>query len=67
MTLNEIKTAVENGETVHWENPGYRVIKDRIGQWLVHCTINDHYVGLTTQDGELREGEAKGFYIANPF
>jgi hypothetical protein len=64
MTLSEIKTAVENGKTVHWENPAYRVIKDKIGQWLIHCTINDHYVGLTTTDNELREGEQSGFYIA---
>jgi hypothetical protein len=64
MTLDEIKTAVESGKTVHWENEAYRVVKDSIGQWLVHCTINDHYVGLTTQSGDLREGEQSGFYIA---
>lgn len=64
MTLQEIKDAVESGKTVHWSHEGYVVIKDRIGQWLIHCLSNDNYIGLTWQDGVTMNGRPEQFYVA---
>jgi hypothetical protein len=63
MTLEEIKSAVEAGETVHWANQGYRVIKDRLGQWLIHCTLNDSYIGLTQADEITLNGKEEQFFL----
>ena len=60
MTLQEIKDAVEKGQTVYVDTDAYVVIKDRIGQWLIHCTHNDNYIGLTWADGTTLNG--KTFY-----
>ena len=62
MTLEEIKAAVEAGHIVHWANKAYRVIKDNIGQWLIHCTINDSYIGLTHADGVTLNGREDQFF-----
>ena len=35
MTLEDIKAAVDAGQTVHWANTGYVVHKDRLGQYLI--------------------------------
>lgn len=69
MTLEEIKAAVEAGQTVHWTNELYRVIKDDTGQWLIHCRPvaghGDVYWGLTWQDGVTMNGSPDQFYIAD--
>jgi hypothetical protein len=51
MTLQEIKTAVDNGTTVYWKNSGYKVVKDSIGQYMVEYEQNGHCTGLTHKDG----------------
>ena len=66
MTLDEIKTAVDAGETVHWANKGYTVIKDNIGQYLIawhHESRDAHYIGLTHQDGTTMNGRWHQFFI----
>ena len=63
MTLQEIKRAVENGQTVHWKNPAYRVVKDRLGQWFI--TSNTDSIGLTHSNGVTLNGQPGDFYIAN--
>jgi len=35
MILDEIKAAVDAGQTVQWANTGYVVQKDRLGQYLI--------------------------------
>ena len=62
MNLEEIKAAVEAGHTVHWATESYRVVKDNIGQWLIHCTINDSYIGLTHADGVTLNGREDQFF-----
>lgn len=62
MTLEEIKQAVIEGRTVCWASPAYRVIQDNIGQWLIHCTINDSYIGLTHADGITLNGREDQFF-----
>ena len=63
MDVQQIRTAIDEGKTVYWHHNGYQVIKDSIGQYLIKCHMNDHYIGLTHKDGITLNGEAKAFYI----
>ena len=63
MTLSEIKRAVEAGKTVHWQNDGYVVTKDHLGQWFIVFKSNNHHIGLTWQDGKTMNGKPSEFYI----
>lgn len=45
-SIEDIKAAVNRGETVRCNGGGYRVIKDSIGQYLIHFPPNDNYIGL---------------------
>ena len=67
MTLNEIKSSVESGERVFWKSQAYEVIKDRIGQWLLRCSINGNCIGLTWADGQTLNGKAEDFYKLEQF
>jgi hypothetical protein len=68
MKLEEIKTAVRNGQTVFWKSHHYPVsmtqLKNGEEQWLVCCTDNNHCIGLTWQDGVTMNGEEKDFHTA---
>jgi hypothetical protein len=67
MTLEQIKAAVEAGQTVHWANSGYTVVKDRIGQWLIVWDLggrSEHCIGLTWLDGITMNGAPEEFFIA---
>jgi hypothetical protein len=63
MTLEEIKSAVEAGKTVCWGNPGYTVLKDSIGQWLVRYVYNGYCFGLTHRDGVTMNGKPEDFFL----
>ena len=63
MDAQQIRDAIDAGKTVYWHHDGYQVIKDSIGQYLIKCHMNDHYIGLTHKDGITLNGEAKAFYI----
>ena len=63
MTLEEIKDAVNSGRKVYWHNPAYEVIVDSIGQWLIHCNMNDSYIGLTWRDGITLNGKESEFIL----
>ena len=66
MKLQEIKAAVMAGKTVHWSNSSYVVIyATKIDQFLIHCTSNDNYIGLTHRDGVTMNGAADEFYTAS--
>ena len=64
MTLNEIKQAIEQGSTVHWSNKAYVVVKDKIGQYLICCTLNASCIGLTWLDGVTMNGKESEFFVA---
>lgn len=64
MTLNEIKQAIEQGNTVHWSNKAYVVIKDSVGQYLIKCNLNDSCIGLTWLDGVTMNGKESEFFVA---
>lgn len=64
MNLETIKLAVDQGLTVHWANRGYRVVKDKLGQYLVAWNLDGRastYTGLTYLDG-LLAGKEEDFY-----
>lgn len=64
MTLAEIRAAVDAGTRVHWANESYRVIKDRLGQYLVSYTPNGSAIGLTDQAGQRLNGREADFFVA---
>ncbi|NDV50054.1 hypothetical protein [Salipiger sp. PrR003] len=64
MTLDEIKAAVDAGQTVHWANTGYVVHKDRLGQYLITYVPNDSCIGLTDRSGHRLNGKEAEFFIA---
>ncbi|GLT12647.1 hypothetical protein ACFQFQ_29830 [Sulfitobacter porphyrae] len=64
MTLDEIKSAIDAGQTVHWANTGYRVHKDRLGQYLVTFEPNGSSIGLTDRSGQRLIGDEAEFFIA---
>jgi|Laugrespbdmm15sd_2_1035082.scaffolds.fasta_scaffold06703_8 hypothetical protein len=72
MTLNEIKKAVRDGKQVHWASKIYKVINpiksptldENDEQWLIHCTANNSYTGLTWQNNVTVNGKESEFFIA---
>ncbi|WP_386629847.1 hypothetical protein [Sulfitobacter geojensis] len=64
MTRDEIKVAVDAGQTVHWANTGYVVHKDRLGQYLITYQPNGSCIGLTDQGGQRLNGREAEFFIA---
>jgi len=65
MTLDEIKSAVESGKTVHWVNTLYRVVKvkGKNSQWLIKCDANQSCIGLTWTDDTTLNGKPDEFFI----
>ncbi len=63
MTLEEIQTAVDAGNRVHWVNSGYVVTRDDLGQYHITFSRNGSAIGLTSRDGTLLKGEPDEFFI----
>lgn len=51
MTVLEIKSAINSGKQVELYNGSYEVVKDSVGQFLIHCKANGNYIGLHGMDG----------------
>jgi hypothetical protein len=64
MTLEDIKAAVDVGQTVHWVNTGYVVHKDRLGQYLISFLPNGSCIGLTDREGHRLNGIEAEFFVA---
>lgn len=62
MTLEQIKTAVDEGKTVHWCTSSYKVVRGVSG-YLIECLSNEYYTGLTWRDGVTLNGKENEFYI----
>ncbi len=62
MTLQEIKTAIEEGKKVHWSNEAYQVIKDNKNQYLIKH-MGGHCIGLTWNDNVTINGKEQDFFI----
>ncbi|MEL7107487.1 MAG: hypothetical protein AAGM21_16315 [Pseudomonadota bacterium] len=63
MTLDEIKAAIDAGQTVHWANTGYIVHRDRLGQYLISYLPNGSCIGLTDREGQRLNGKEAEFFI----
>lgn len=63
MTVDEIKTAVDAGNRVHWANRGYLVTHDGLGQYLITFTRNGSAIGLTSRDGTRLKGKPDEFFV----
>ena len=61
MTLQEIKTAVNQGKNVYWKNKGYKVVKGDFNQYLI--VYEQSAIGLTWRDGVTLNAEEKDFFI----
>ena len=65
MYLQQIKDAVDRGETVHWASPAYTVKWwERSQTYNVVCTHNGSAIGLTHQDGVTMNGAPIQFFKA---
>jgi len=64
-TVSAIKRAVDNGHDVRCMGGGYHVIKDSIGQYLIHFPPNNYCIGLTGMEGTKSAHKLNGrdFYI----
>jgi hypothetical protein len=63
MTLEEIKQTIEQGGRVHWHHSGYEVIKDKLGKFLIVCSMNDSAWGLTWTDGVTMNEKEEDFFL----
>lgn len=64
MKLQEIKKAVLSGNVVCWKSTAYEVKHyPKHDQWLVKCSINNSYVGLTRSDEITLAGSEEDFFI----
>jgi len=54
---DEIKKAFEKGIKIYSDNDNYIVVKDRLNQYLIECTINNYCIGLTWQDNKTLNGK----------
>lgn len=63
MTVEEIKTAVDNGKNVHWSNSSYQVINGGKSGYLIKCVGSGYAIGLTWEDGTTLNAKESDFYI----
>lgn len=63
MNVEEIKAAVGAGKMVCWVSLMYRVIKGKLGRYLIVCQGNQSTIGLTWLDGTTLNGEENQFFI----
>ena len=50
MTYQEITSAVDDSQKVYVGNLAYIVIKSKFGEYMIKCTLNNHFVGLGKPD-----------------
>ena len=62
MTLDEIKSAVDQGRKVYNGHKGYEVIRSKYGEYLIHYRGSEWYIGLTWKDGVTMNGKEEEFF-----
>ena len=55
MKYKDVIKAVKKGKIVYWSNKNYKIIKDDIGQYLIHSQSNNHYIGFTDTEYYLKD------------
>lgn len=65
MTFQEIKKAIQSGETVYWSNTGYKVIEHSNKSGLgVIFTQNQNLIGIVLDDkGQMINHSETDFFI----
>lgn len=63
MTLEEIKSAVDAGKTVHWSNERYIVVKDAYGEYYITDKHNGFTNGLVRRDTGKMVDKEEDFYV----
>ena len=67
MNIKEIKKAINEGNKVYKSYLAYEVIKGKSGEYLIHCNLNGHCIGLHGLEGTKYEnklnGDEKDFFI----
>ena len=63
MTLQEIQSAVQAGQKVHWKTGAYEIVHDKIGQWLVICRETGGCWGLVWADKKTMNGKPWDFFV----
>ncbi len=70
MNLQQIKDAVNAGQTVCWSNNNYKVVTGTFPNkevyWNIVCVSNNHTIGLTWADGVTMNGKEEDFFIQSP-
>ena len=69
MTLQDIKTAVRAGRTVHWKSDAYQVTlshgrRTGVELWYIRCNWNGSVTALDRNNGESLIGQESDFYLA---
>jgi len=61
----EVKSAVDSGLDVRCDGGGYRVFRDKKGQYLINFIGSDYYIGLHGLNGTEYSDTMNGkdFYI----
>jgi hypothetical protein len=60
-SIAEIKAAVDAGADVRAGSDAYRVIRDNIGQYLIHYTGHpENWIGLHGREGFRRPSRSNG-------
>lgn len=63
--MDEIRSAVDAGDTVHWQSEAYRVVRDSLGRYLITCQLaNGSCIALTWADNKTLNGKEEEFYMA---
>jgi len=68
MTLEQIKSAVNDGRTVQWASHGYTVRQGGDGRYLICWSFGNqdaNYIGLTWADGKTLNGKEADFSIVS--
>ena len=55
MKYKDVIKAINKGLFVYWSNTNYKIIKDDIGQYLIHSQSNNHYIGFTDTEYYLKD------------
>ena len=55
MKYKDVINAINKGYSVYWNNSNYKIIKDNIGQYLIHSQSNNHYIRFTDSEYYLKD------------
>ena len=54
---------MDENRDVRWKSDIYKCYKDKLGQYLLTCTVNDHTIGIFHKDGIGMNIDPKDCYV----